>query len=846
MQEHLDLATYRFDAWRLGIVHQRLYDQRFGQCDRIKGIHLGAYGWVHDLRPGGARTEAPQSDIPKSLRGNFTVYKDGDSQGFIHGPSMHHAITAAVLRSGYISNRTQNDLENKMAVNLSSERVRIAMNLVEGIRNGQSLGALLGYQFEKGLHENYTLQLDAFIYPLRRRFPLVYDVTAPAPGEALETLPPQNVVEGADLLMAVRELYQSAIDASNTKSFLEIMQDDTNTLMDGLLDSDSNPILSSATQPQLEAIIAEIDRMAASLDALGDLAVAEGMFQTVKGNHERAAAAAELLQDTRNVQDPEIIRTPRTGTVLTHRLAMPLNITSATGTTVRAAAEPTLNAWIGQHLPPAANIRCLASYPTPDNTGTIAAEVSWADLALEPVDLLVIATQGADAAGSELQSRIAYHLRKNDTAYINGIPSDVTITLAFTQRDPAWTADVYSFFEVMPMARALADLIGRSRVLKGDDFLMPETLSILGSPAVGIQITEARQRIESALSAIDNVLPGIDPGLPVMDLENASVTAADLEDLAEALLAASAFDTGDSIPLWPAGTIEPDTWKALVDKATVTYADLQDKKAQVQSWLGGMYQYPDNLGKLAVLQRCAALLFGGVFRLLPQFASAALPALCNGPSFTTPPTEEELNGWLYGLARVRPNVETMESLISFKAMLPGADPTKLKPYQVPFLANDKWMGLDFTGYKPDGNKLSITLCDEGLNANPSGNLFTGLMIDEWEEIIPDRQETSGLAFQYEQPSTKPPQNLLLAVTPEIKGHWVWDDLVYSMIDAQDMACMRAVEPDHLAEDPVLAQALPAVIGMVEPYDQPVDTSPVDYNEFDVDFHYRDNIPPIPL
>ena len=42
-----------------------------------------------------------------------------------------------------------------MAVNLSSERVRTALAFLEGIRHGQQLGALLGYQFERGLHDRY-------------------------------------------------------------------------------------------------------------------------------------------------------------------------------------------------------------------------------------------------------------------------------------------------------------------------------------------------------------------------------------------------------------------------------------------------------------------------------------------------------------------------------------------------------------------------------------------------------------------------------------------------------------------------------------------------------------------
>ena len=70
--------------------------------------------------------------------------------GYIHAASIQHADTAAVLRAGYVANAGK-DNPNTLAVNLSSDRVRVALTLIEGIRNGQSLGALLGYQFERGL-----------------------------------------------------------------------------------------------------------------------------------------------------------------------------------------------------------------------------------------------------------------------------------------------------------------------------------------------------------------------------------------------------------------------------------------------------------------------------------------------------------------------------------------------------------------------------------------------------------------------------------------------------------------------------------------------------------------------
>ena len=80
-------------------------------------------------------------------------------------PRLAHAAAAAVLRSGYLS-QEQNHApgEKPFAVDLSSERVHRAKWLLDGVRQGQSLSALLGYRFERGLHEQ---GLDRYIHRFR-------------------------------------------------------------------------------------------------------------------------------------------------------------------------------------------------------------------------------------------------------------------------------------------------------------------------------------------------------------------------------------------------------------------------------------------------------------------------------------------------------------------------------------------------------------------------------------------------------------------------------------------------------------------------------------------------------
>src|SRR5690606_34001478 len=73
--------------------------------------------------------------------------------GYVPAPSLGHAATAAILRSGYLA-YDDADARAPFAIDLGPERVRLANWLLDGVRQGQPLAALLGYRFERSLREN--------------------------------------------------------------------------------------------------------------------------------------------------------------------------------------------------------------------------------------------------------------------------------------------------------------------------------------------------------------------------------------------------------------------------------------------------------------------------------------------------------------------------------------------------------------------------------------------------------------------------------------------------------------------------------------------------------------------
>ena len=66
---------------------------------------------------------------------------------------------------------------------------------------------------------------------------------------------------------------------------------------------------------------AELDALADSVDAVSDALMAESVYQVVRGNPLRAASTVESIAGGETPPpELEVVRTPRTGIALTHRL----------------------------------------------------------------------------------------------------------------------------------------------------------------------------------------------------------------------------------------------------------------------------------------------------------------------------------------------------------------------------------------------------------------------------------------------------------------------------------------------------------------------------------------------
>jgi hypothetical protein len=303
-------------------------------------VLFGGYGWVMNLKPANFQTSI---NPPPGEPG--PVFQLADNPGFIHTPSLTQATTAAVLRSGHLAHAGNQMPNNLLAIDLSSDRVRLAAWLLDGVRQGQPLGALLGYRFERRLQEADKPQ---FISSFRELAPLVARKLEQT-NQPVEAIAANNVVDGLELQrrwLAVRD---------NSDALRDLFSSLPNKPPEADLTT-SAPILK-----------AELDALADSVDAVSDALIAESVYQVVRGNSVRAATTLESIAGGETPPpELEIARTPRTGIALTHRL-----VTLFSGEPVlapewpspshafRADAEPHLNAWVAQLLVNPANVLCL-------------------------------------------------------------------------------------------------------------------------------------------------------------------------------------------------------------------------------------------------------------------------------------------------------------------------------------------------------------------------------------------------------------------------------------------------------------------------------------------------------
>jgi hypothetical protein len=759
LMETLDAVSHRFDAWVTSFATRRLGSLR---ARAPGGVSIGGYGWVENLV-----RAAPDPLVDPPAGETAPLWADVRGGGFIHAPTLNQAAAAGVLRSAHLSH-AGTAADGALAIDLSSRRVCLAMELLDGVRAGQPLGALLGYRLERNLHDGFApLELDRYIAPLRRIAPLVANsVTAPVDGEPVEAIAARNVVDGLAL---------SRLAPADVRAKLA-----------------ADPALAAPPANELDTVMSALAAMTDAVDALGDLMLAESVYQVVQGNTARIGMTVDAINRGAVLPEPDVARTHRSGSALAHRVLVLLpaaNSAPAAGwqrVGPRAQAETRLDAWAGRLLGDPGRVRIRATFTT-DAANSTTIDVSLADIigglnGLAAIDVLYDSNANG-ASISALETRLAQRLALAPPA---GAPASFAAISLGRGRDPGWTSDVVAFDEFVTFAAALRALAVGARAANGADLGRPED-----APAAGVDTADLAARADAAQAAFTAATAAAAALLaPTPSSDTAAVLRAN-----DALAAFGLLPAGS-------GPAAVDLVTALAHASALTAA-ASARAAKVAKLRANPRPAADPLGDYD--SALLAELFGADFRPLPVIAPANAPLLTQAAAAST-----ALQGgdsaqawrWLRRTATVRaPAARLCEAMLFANVLGTGGD-GDLRVAQIPFIAGATWIGL------PGAPPAAPTT---GLVAHmPAGIDFAGgvcgLFIDEWSEVVPLDSQTTGISFAASTPGARAPQSILLVVSPDPSKPWDLETFEAILNETFELAQQRTVDLDTL---PWLGHFLPA-------------------------------------
>jgi len=767
----LDLCSHRLDAWITSFASKRLTAMRSaGSTD----VLIGGYGWVMNLKPSAAQTAVAP---PPGEQG--PIFQAADNPGFIHTPSLAQATTAAVLRSGHLAHSGAQAPDDLLGIYLSSERVRLAEWLLDGVRQGQPLGALLGYRFERRLQEASKPQ---FIVFFRELAPLVAKKLEQT-NHAVESIAANTVVDGVRL----NRMWQEVLKLPPVPGRPETDTGSIGRLFSTLANRPSVADLLAA-KGVLEA---ELNALTDSVDAVSDALMAESIHQLVRGNPVRVASTVESIAGG-ETPPPEldVVQTPRSGIALTHRLVTLISgeptlppAWMPPANPFRANAEPHLNAWAARLLGDPARVRCIVERLDPASGQVAESQTLRLDqLRLAPLDFIYAAEGGQGGQQAEIEQQILYTITRMPDGLAPG-----SLLRVSPDRKPEWQPNELGYGEFSELLRTARKLIAGARALDADDLTLPER-----SAEFSIDVAEVERRASDAEQHLRQTADAVNQALAAPD-------AADLETLRGILLHAASLGVAGAVPLSAAGE-SPAERQMLIAQAGSILQELAQRAAQLASLASGGSPATAESRRDAALARLR-IVFGKAFLVLPRFTAANAEELERALADST-----ALQGgdplaavtWFQRMARVREGVSRLNATLQYTEALDTGETLALTLAQLPYSAGDRWVGLPLqAGQQLPPGKLSLAIQSSApLDVRQP---LAGLLIDEWVEAVPSTTETTGIALQYDQPNAAPPQTILVAVPPDLEAPWTIWSLQQVLLETLDLARIRAVDLEALGE-----------------------------------------------
>ena len=766
-----------------------------------------------------SREAAPELATP--------LYTSTGNRGYVHAPSLAHATTAAILRAGYpVTEGTRAKRTRSRSTSARSECAQHGGCWRACARGSRSARCSATASSAACTRTTTPISLlDRYIPSFRALSPQPGDPSTPAQVHgAAESISARNVVDG---LVAAEAL------SSRLRAPLPRRRGAPRRYHSGRHGAaDRNVVCPSGpVDRDFRAIDEELHASTTRGRDHRRRTVAEAVHQIAQGNSVRAGAALEAIA-LGEAPPPElqVIETPRTGIGLTHRLIVLFSgvpTASWSAPTPRAAAEPFLSAWASQLLGVGAgDAVCRVAYVN-DNTAAplLNAEgqpitrddIRLRSLGLSPLDVLYLPDSQGEAQASELEQRIAYYALQAPPAGVRppDLPATAGVRLGFT-RQSDWPAGTLSVAEVLEAARTARRLITSARALTPADLALPDaTMPPSGDsddPPLGepVKSPERLLRLKfRADTAVDRLRGKSGAGLiTAIPAERHNRSNPILPGAL--LLRLAAFGVPGSVPLSPFGS-DPISRRTLHSQTLSVSREVGERLARLDAMKKGYVGTTPADTRNYHVARLHEV-FGQDFRVLPRFTPVDPVNLGRTFAASTALQDSrplEVVAWLQRAARVRAGAFRLDAAPMYAEAL-GGGPTILKVGQLPVREEkdrdkDRWVGLRSATGRTLGGRLSL-VAHAPVPIDTTRPL-AGLLVDEWVEVVPSADETTGLTFHFNRPNARAPQAILLAVPPDERAAWDVETLEATVSETLELAKLRTVDLAALSE---VEEYLPAI------------------------------------
>ena len=768
--EFFDLFNYRLDAWLMGLLNYKI---RTNLDKKGHKLSLGCFGWVFNVKESLKKDEERKDE-------------------YILAPSVNQAITGAVLRSSYNNSLRNKDRDYSMSVNLSSERVRSAIRIIEGIRNGLSVGCILGSDLERLIHEAYKkdsrCELDACIYPLRCMFPLVLQKID---GKTADDI---TVLNGASLLEAYRK-------ADNKLNWLKRLR-----LFDGL-----NATLKYQTLLQL------IDRIDDEYDALTDVVLSESVYKLTQGNTDAVDALMQAMEEMRNIPMPDVVNIPITSAQIDGHMVVALDVEAQSKESdILSNVEPKVNAWITQMLGTPAEIG-VAFASDAEKGNSVLDYRSLGDLGISASEMVYLS---ANSKAFDSLLKTLYWVKEG----------------VFPQIDRSMGAVDWTLQEVQLAADDMRSLLAESRMLRNED-MVKETghASQVVYDSLSSTYDWTMKRVNELLQKMQRLL---NEQAIVQDSTKPDYNQVAMPDefMMEAVkLMVDCFRLGqfaaldgvdDGLLMGGKKLIANNQeWLATVGRQHAffqqmnhVYSNLQLKSDEAKAMVEKATEknhtvYMDAIRHLLV----ADFLLVPAFRPDEMVDGKELLRQCTTNCFG--------NIDAMGMERFLSDMATVEQPMMYLHQLRmygkcnDLDVPEILPVQFPTNSEGKqeWLGTQVSDGSLVKDAFVYMIMNPGMMAESmmmeDEPKMAGIVVDHWIERIPYQNQTAAVAFNYDQPDAEAPQTLLLAVSPYYeKRQKCWSDkrMLNTMKSAIHMAKCRAVNPEMISNQRWLSGIFPLI------------------------------------